>query len=177
MSYTFGEFTNPRAVVRPRRPDDPAIKQSSPATSSGAELGRQPPRRAATIHDRSRREEKVRGVVVTSPVKEMPNTVGGGATGDFYLSDASGIAVLRQNSANRHPAQSEKSGLSCLPENVSHSANNLLAHAGTGADSSDEGSGGETVGECFICYNVFDEDLDKMTPRNLQCGHAFCTGE
>lgn len=178
MSYTFGDFVDPHA----------ARSEGAPATlgrSGGVDPGRQPNvahRRAATIHDRRRREEKVRGVVLTSPAGEIPNTVSG-ATTDYYMSNASGIAAVRQNSSNRHPvvveAQSERSGLRYLADNVSHSADNLLVHAGAGGNrfSSDEGSGGETMGECFICYNVFDEDSSMMTPRNLQCGHAFCTGE
>lgn len=38
--------------------------------------------------------------------------------------------------------------------------------------SSDEG---ELVAECFICLQAFEEDSSQMVPRNLQCGHAYCT--
>ena len=36
---------------------------------------------------------------------------------------------------------------------------------------------GELVAECFICLQAFDEDCPSRVPRNLRCGHAYCTGE
>ena len=57
----------------------------------------------------------------------------------------------------------------------SRSSDNLLgmAHSGGEWSSSDEG---EVVIECSICLQQFEEESMK-TPRNLQCGHAYCTGE
>ncbi len=56
-----------------------------------------------------------------------------------------------------------------------HSAENLLGmtHSAGEWSSSDEG---ETVLECVICFQRFEEESSK-TPRNLQCGHAYCTGK
>jgi hypothetical protein len=133
--------------------------------------------RSATIHDDSWRElEKT--VIITSPDEESR-----GGVPNFYLSDASGIGAMRQMQRappNRHAVvkapETLPRGRGFTAANTSHSADNLLSHL-PGGSSSDEGSGGETVGECFICYNTLDEDSPEMTPRNLRCGHAFCTGE
>ena len=32
------------------------------------------------------------------------------------------------------------------------------------------------VVECDICSHPFDEDCPEKAPRNLSCGHAYCTG-
>ena len=33
------------------------------------------------------------------------------------------------------------------------------------------------VAECPICFEEFNEDSSNKTPRNLSCGHAYCTGK
>lgn len=185
MSYTFGNFVHISDGA------ENSIGQSVPAMNRPhyQTVNKRPPslaqtKKSATIDHRGRRDEKVRGVIITSPAdeevssSEIPNA--------FYLSDASGIAATRQIS--HRVVASHRVGVVDLPQSepndtrgftrasVSHSADNLLSHAGAASDgfSSDEG---EMVGECFICYNAFDEDFPDMTPRNLRCGHAFCTGE
>lgn len=127
-------------------------------------------KRSATIHERG-----VRGVVITSPEHETSNTE---CPDDRLLhSDASALSLRQINATCHQPVvpQSEPNPRGFTRASESHSAENLLSHAGfaAGGFSSDEGE----VGECFICYNAFDEDSPYMTPRNLECGHAFCTGK
>ena len=31
--------------------------------------------------------------------------------------------------------------------------------------------------ECHVCYEAFTDEEPRLVPRNLQCGHSFCTGE
>ena len=31
--------------------------------------------------------------------------------------------------------------------------------------------------ECHVCYEAFTDEVPCLVPRNLQCGHSFCTGE
>lgn len=66
-------------------------------------------------------------------------------------------------------------GLNATPIHVSQSTNDLLAHPavpeGFSSDHEDE-----LVAECYICYHPFDESNMRKVPRNLECGHAYCTG-
>ena len=31
--------------------------------------------------------------------------------------------------------------------------------------------------ECSVCLEAYTDELPGLVPRNLQCGHSFCTGE
>ena len=31
--------------------------------------------------------------------------------------------------------------------------------------------------QCSLCYNDYSEDNPKLIPRNLSCGHTYCTSE
>lgn len=178
MSYKFGDFTG-RALANSGHPSGNPVPAA--ATMDRSQYPAVPKRptqthskRSATIHHGNRKGV----VVVTSPGEEVSN-ISSEVPSDYYLSDASGIA---QMNANRHvvqlaPPQSEPCARGFMPSNISHSADNLASHAGIGADGSSSDEGGDMIGECFICYIAFDEDSPKRTPRNLQCGHAFCTSE
>lgn len=83
----------------------------------------------------------------------------------------------RHRNLDKEPAQSGP-----LPgfmhnhtSNNSRSADDLLS-VGVAKMRCCTDEGNEVIGECFICYNAFDEESEEMTPRNLQCGHAYCTG-
>lgn len=183
-SYKFGNFTarHVTAVASSDVPSECSVRVAAATMdpSHHPAVQKRPPslshsKRSATIHGNSR-SEKVKGVVITSPGEEVSSSAS-----NFYLSDASGIATIRQIHANRHlvvePPQSEPHAKGFTRASTSHSADNLLSHSGIVADGSSSDEGGDMMGECFICYIAFDEDCPKMTPRNLQCGHAFCTGE
>ena len=101
----------------------------------------------------------------------------------FYTSDAS---VLRGAMGSRsprnvrklekEPPQSEPHpGFMHAHTCNSRSADDLLS-VGVAKMPFHSDEGDEVVGECFICFNAFDEEDEEMTPRNLQCGHAYCTG-
>lgn len=113
----------------------------------------------------------------------------------LFSSDASGLASKRNGIANRtttiagtYSPQvarhrkygrqveqfSQPQGPGFTHAHPSRSSDHLVGMAQScGESSSDEG---EVVIECSICLQQFEEESSK-TPRNLQCGHAYCTGE
>ena len=148
--------------------------------------------RAATFqHQLSRQEKCERVMMYIGEEREDEEGEEGERAEPYSVSDAS---VLRNHRAappgyhspqfSRHQAQQQLvphsqphqgQGHPFTHARASRSSDNLLdvAH-GTGEwSSSDEG---DLLIECSVCYQRFEEECSK-TPRNLQCGHAFCTGE
>lgn len=104
----------------------------------------------------------------------------------FYTSDAS---VLRGAMGSRSPRNMHQHGnLDKQPAQSEPRPGFIHDHTGNSRSTDDllsigapkmpfcSDKGDEIVGECFICFNAFDEESEEMTPRNLQCGHAYCTG-
>lgn len=132
--------------------------------------------KSATLREPRRREGKVYPAELEASTWEN----------DFSMSDASCIAVdtvynssSRPNQHQELVAQSQPSGGFAQARarslrNPSPMLASTLAEGPREGFSSDEG---ELVAECFICLEAFNEDYSNLVPRNLQCGHAYCTSK
>ena len=63
-----------------------------------------------------------------------------------------------------------------IPEEISFSVDNR-APADDESESDVEGLEECILPECLVCSLPYDENCSDRNPRNLNCGHTFCTGK
>jgi len=83
--------------------------------------------------------------------------------------------VARSTTTMRvHYPQSQPAGLAVAK--YIHTSSNSL-HCSPEKEKKISANLDNAIVQCSLCYNDYSEDNPKLVPRNLSCGHTYCTGE